>query len=49
MLHRRRTWISVALGAIAAALPALAWAASDGGHGGGTINLDRRSSSGINS
>jgi F-type H+-transporting ATPase subunit b len=41
MLHRRWTWISVALGAVATALPALAWAASDGGHGGGLINLDK--------
>ena len=39
----RWTWIFVALGAaVVAALPALAWAASDGGHGGGgLISLDK--------
>jgi F-type H+-transporting ATPase subunit b len=49
MPHRRWTWIAAALCrtlggacAIAAALPALAWAAAEGGHGGGgLINLDK--------
>ena len=44
MPQRRWTWISVAMGAAGIALaPALAWAASEGGHGGGggLINLDK--------
>jgi F-type H+-transporting ATPase subunit b len=42
MPHRRWTWISVALGALCASLPALAWAASEGDHGGGGfISLDK--------
>jgi F-type H+-transporting ATPase subunit b len=43
MPQRRWTWISATLGAAAAVvLPALAWAASEGDHGGGgLINLDK--------
>jgi len=43
MPQRRWTWISATLGAVGAGvLPALAWAASEGGHGGGgLINLDK--------
>jgi len=43
MPQRRWTWISALLGALGAAvLPALGWAASEGGHGGGgLINLDK--------